>query len=179
MAGDITTIARPYAQAAFSRATETGQLDPWSQALADLAAIAESDEMARQIANPNVPRERLRDIILSVAGDGLPEEARNLVRLLADNSRLGALPEIARLFDELKTAEQGVRQVLVRSAFAMNAAQQRELAAALKARLGADVELTVEKDTALIGGIEVRAGDLVIDGTVRGKIQRLATELQI
>jgi F-type H+-transporting ATPase subunit delta len=179
MAGDITTIARPYAEAIFARAQETDQVGAWSDALALLAALAENDEMARQIANPNVPREQIRDILLSIAGDEIPAEAQNLVRLLAANHRLAVIVEIARLFEVLRVRQQGIRQVHIRSAYAVNAAQQKSLAAVLKERLGAEVELTVEKDPDLIGGIEIRAGDLVIDGTVRGRLHKLATELQI
>ena len=179
MAGDITTIARPYTEAAFERARESEQLDAWSAALDYLAALAGDPDMARQISNPNVPRERVRDMVLEIGADALPAEAQNLVKLLTANNRLAMLPEIARLFDVLRTEQKGIRQVHVRSAYALNAAQQKSLASALKQRLGEGVELTVEKDPSLIGGIEIRADDLVIDGSVRGKLQKLATELQI
>ncbi|MEA3274344.1 MAG: F0F1 ATP synthase subunit delta [Pseudomonadota bacterium] len=179
MAGELTTIARPYAEAVFARALEADLLGAWSDALALLSEIAGNEDMAGQIANPNVPRERLRQAILEIAGDALSQEAQNLVKLLAENDRLAVLPEIADLFDALKTEHQGVRQVQVRTAYALNAAQKKELAEALKKRLGAEVELTVEKDPSLIGGIEIRAGDLVIDGSIRGKLHQLATELQI
>ena len=179
MAGDITTIARPYAEAVFAAAKESDQVDAWSGALTLLGAVAADPAMAEQIGNPNVPRQHVRDMILGIVGDELPEQAKNLVKLLAENRRLVVIPEIARLFEEFRTAALGVRQVLVRSAYALNAAQQKELVEALKTRLGGDVELTVEKDPSLIGGVEVRAGDLVIDGSVRGKLRRLATALQI
>jgi F-type H+-transporting ATPase subunit delta len=179
MAGDITTIARPYAEAVFARARESGQIDAWSEALELLAAVADSPEMARQIGNPNVPRERLRDMLLEIGADRLPSEAQNLVRLLAANKRLSALSEVARLFEVLKTEQRGVRQVRIRSAYAMDADQQSKIAAALRSKLNADVELTVEEDPALLGGIEVRADDLVIDASVRGRLQKLANELQI
>ncbi len=178
MAGDITTIARPYAEAVFARAKETGQVANWSEALTLLSTVASDGQLAAQIGNPNVPRERVRDMILEVCGDALPPEVANLVRLLAQNARLGALPEIARLFEASRTADQGVRHVLVRSAYAMNAAQQKELAEALSRRLGGEVELSVEKDPELIGGVEIRAGDLVIDDSIRGKLKQLAHALQ-
>jgi F-type H+-transporting ATPase subunit delta len=178
MAGDITTIARPYAEAAFARAQESKQLDAWGDALAVLSSIAGDADMADQIANPNVPRERLSEAILEIAAGTLPDDAKNLVRILAENNRLSALPEIAVLFEDLKTKHQGVRQVQVLSAFDLNDVQKTELAGVLKKRLGADVELTVETDPSLIGGVEIRAGDLVIDGSVRGKLHKLATELQ-
>lgn len=178
MAGDITTIARPYAEAAFARAQETGQGGAWADGLALLSAIAGSPEMAEQIGNPNVQRERLRDVILEIAGNALPAEAQNLVELLTESNRLVVIPEIAVLYDELMAAHAGLREVRVRSAYAMDVSQQGELAKALKQRLGADVELTVENDPSLIGGVELRAGDLVIDGSIRGKLRKLATELQ-
>lgn len=178
MAGDITTIARPYAQAVFERALETDQLDAWSDALTLLGAITENVDLAHQIANPNVPRARLRDLVLEIAGDALAIEAKNLVGLLAANNRLAVTGEIARVFEVLRVGHQGLRRVHVRSAYAVNATQQKALTEALKKRLGGQIELTVEKDPSLLGGIEIRAGDLVIDGSIRGKLQRLANELQ-
>ena len=179
MVGDITTIARPYAEAAFARAQETGQIPAWSSALNLLGALAADPAMAAQIANPEIPRDLARDMLLELGGDTLPAEARNLVKVLAENKRLSVLPEIDKVFEELETLHKGVRQVQVRSAYALDAQLQKLLESALKAKLKADVEITVEKDPSLIGGIEIRADDLVIDGSVRGKLQRLASELQI
>ena len=178
MAGELTTIARPYAEATFARAQETGQVDAWSESLSVLAAIAEDPQAAGQIRNPEVSRERLIDMILGVAGSSLPTDLVNLVRLLADNGRLVVLPEIATLYEERRVASQGLREVCVRSAFPLDAAQEQALAAALARRFGGQVELRVEPDPDLIGGIEVRAGDLVIDDSVRGKLKQLAHALQ-
>ena len=166
MAGDITTIARPYAEAVFAQARESGQIDAWSDALSVLSSIA------------GAPRKRLSDAILAIAGGDLSDEAKNLTRLLAENNRLSTLPEIAELFEGLKIENQGLREVHVLSAFDLNEAQLKGLATALKKRLGAEVELTVETDPSLIGGVEIRAGDLVIDGSVRAKLRKLSTELQ-
>lgn len=179
MAGDITTLARPYAEAAFARAQETGDIPAWSDALSLLGALAADPTMAAQIVNPEIPRDLPRDMLLDLGGEALPAETRNLVKLLAENKRLSVLPEIAKVFEELETRNKGVRQVHIRSAYALDAQQQRLLAKVLKTKLNAEVELTVEKDTSLIGGVEIRADDLVIDGSVRGKLQRLASELQI
>ena len=178
MAGDITTIARPYAEAVFERAKEVGQLDAWSQALGLLTAVVADPLLTAQIANPNVPRERIRDIVLDVCGDDLPPEAANLLRLLAENGRLAALSEITRLFEAKRTADQGVRHVLIRSAFNITKAEQKAVVSALEKRFGGKVDISVETDSSLIGGIEIRAGDLVIDDSVRGKLQQLAQALQ-
>jgi F-type H+-transporting ATPase subunit delta len=177
MAADPTTIARPYAEALFERARETGQQAQWSDMLALLGTIAEQEDMAAQIVNPEVPRERLQELILDVAGDALTEEARNLVRLLAESDRLVVLSEIRSRYETLTIESQGVTKVQVRSAYALDQAQQKELAVALARRLGGEIEMTVTKDPSLIGGIEIRAGDLVIDDSVRGKLQKLANEL--
>ncbi|KAA6185951.1 F0F1 ATP synthase subunit delta [Thiohalocapsa marina] len=178
MAGDSTTIARPYAEAAFEVAKSTSALDAWSDALNTLAGIVDDPLISDQVGNPNVPRETLRDLIFAVAGDGLTVEMQNLVRLLADNKRLAVIPEVARLFDQLKTAAEGLRHVAITSAFAVSDDEQKSLANALRSHFGSEVELTVEQDSALIGGIKIHAGDIVIDGSIRGKLEQLSNELQ-
>jgi F-type H+-transporting ATPase subunit delta len=178
MAGELTTIARPYAEAVFARAQETGRVDAWSEPLGTLAAIASDPQVGAQIGNPNLTPGRVRDLVLGVAGDSLPGELANLVRLLAENGRLIALPEIAGLYEERRVASQGVRHVLVRSAFPIDGDQEQALARSLARRLGGQVEITVEQDPELIGGVEIRAGDLVIDDSVRGKLKQLAHALQ-
>jgi F-type H+-transporting ATPase subunit delta len=178
MAGDTTTVARPYAEAAFAIAKERKDLDAWSEALTLLAAIAEDPKIAARIGNPNVPREEIQSLIFGIVGDTLPVEVQNLVRLLTANKRLSVLPELARLFDQLKTAEQGLRHITVRTAFALSDDEQAALTKSLKGHFGGDVELTVENDPSLIGGVEVRADDLVIDGSIRGRLQQLSNALQ-
>ena len=178
MAGDNTTIARPYAEAAFAFARETEALDAWSQALARLAAIVEDPQVAAQIGNPSLSEQRLLDLIFAVAGEGLDVRVQNLVRLLARNERLIVLPELARLFEEHKTAAEGVRHIRIRSAYALSDTERNQLTSTLKSRFGSEVELSVEQDSSLIGGLEVRADDVVIDGSVRGRLQQLANELQ-
>lgn len=178
MAGDSTTIARPYAEAAFEVAQAGKALDAWSDALTTLAAVVSDPQVAAQIGNPNLSRARLLDLIVAAAGAGLSAEVQNLVRLLAENERLAVLPDLARLFEARKTAAQGIRHIQIRSAFDLSSAERSKLQSTLKSHFGAEVELTVEKDSSLIGGVEIRADDVVIDSSVRGRLQQLANELQ-
>lgn len=178
MAGDSTTIARPYAEAVFEIAKASGKLSDWSSALNALADIVQDAQIADQVANPNVPTETLRDLIFGITGEGLTEPMQNMVRVLATNKRLALLPEVARLFDQLKAIADGLRKIDISSAYAVSADQKKALSSALKKKFGGDVELNVEKDPDLIGGLMIRAGDIVIDGSVRGKLDQLTNELQ-
>jgi F-type H+-transporting ATPase subunit delta len=179
MAEEKTTIARPYAEAILARANESGKLDVWSEMLAFLNAVVHDPMMLGLIDNPKVGRARLTELLLEVGGGRLSEEGENLVRLLVDNRRLAVLPEIATLYEGLKNEAKGTIDVLVIAPYVVNAAQQKQLAAALKTRLGRAVRITTEKDPSLIGGAVIRAGDLVIDGSVKGRIEQLASELGI
>ncbi|MEN8167707.1 MAG: F0F1 ATP synthase subunit delta [Pseudomonadota bacterium] len=179
MAGDATTIARPYAEAIFARADETGKLDLWSEMLELLAAVVVDPTMAGIAANPLFDREDLTSMMLEIGGGRLTDEGVNLVKLLVQNGRLSLLPEIAELFEEQKAEKDRKLNVQVITAYALKPAQEKQIADALKARLGRDVTITSEKSPALIGGILIRAGDTVIDGSIRGQLQQLANELGI
>ncbi|MEW8506682.1 MAG: F0F1 ATP synthase subunit delta [Candidatus Thiodiazotropha sp.] len=179
MAGEATTIARPYAEAVFVRAEESGKLDVWSEMLSFLATVVGSEEMAPIVGNPLIEQEALVSLLLEITGDKIDAEGGNLIKVLVENGRLGILPEIATLFAELKADKERVSKVHVTSAFALDAAQEKLIAEALKAKLGRDVTITSERDPDLIGGIHIRAGDMVIDGSVRGQLQQLANELGI
>jgi F-type H+-transporting ATPase subunit delta len=178
MAGDSITVARPYAEAAFEVAKADGNTDAWAEGLATLSAVVSDPRIAEQIDSPNATPEQLRDLLFAVAGDGLSEHLQNLVRLLAANKRLVVLPEIEGLFVTMKKALDGLRNVEIASAYPLSQDAQAELAAKLKSHLGGDVDLTVTEDPDLIGGVKVRAGDIVIDGTLRGKLERLSNNLQ-
>lgn len=179
MAGENTTIARPYAEAVFERARETDSLDAWSDTLALLANVVADPQVAALIANPMVPRADGAGLLIDIGGDNLGEEACNLVRLLAQNRRLPVLPAIAAAFEVLKSESLGTLDVRVTSAYVVTAAQEKLLAEALQAKLGRQVRITSEKDPALIAGVVIRAGDLVIDGSVKGQLGKLAGELGI
>lgn len=179
MAQEIATIARPYAEAIFGRAQDTDRLDAWSTMLEFLTQVAREPELAGLIASPKLSREQLQTLMLEIGADQLDREGANLVRLLVRNDRVGLLPEIARQYELLKREHQGVLKVQVRSAYAVDAEQEQAIAAALKARLKRDIEIAAVEDPSLLGGIVIRAGDLVIDGSVRGRLQKLASELRI
>jgi len=179
MAGEDTTIARPYAEAAFKRAVESGKLGQWSDALALLAAVVKDPAMAGLIANPKLGKSQLTDLVFDIVGDKLDDEARNLVRLLVENGRLAVTPAVSMLFEEQKNAQQGTLDVQVTAAFAIDSSQEAALAEALKAKLGREVRISSDQDPELIGGVRIRAGDMVIDGSVRSQLAALANELGI
>jgi len=176
---DRLTIARPYARAAF-RVAGAKLADAWSQALHIAASTVQDARVASLLGNPQVTPEQLADLVNGVikdAGIGVGAEGENLVRTLAENHRLGYLPEIASRFDELKDAAFGVADVTVTSAAALDKAEQDKLAAALAKKLDRKVRLHCAVDKDLIGGAVLQAGDLVIDGSLRTRLQRLAYEL--
>ena len=174
---DKTTIARPYARAAFEEARATRRLEPWSQALHVAARVVEDHRVARLFGNPLVTPEELAQLVIGIAGAELGKEGGNFVRTLAANHRLAVLPEIAVLFDTLKDTEQGVAEVTVTSAAPLAARQRQELSTALERRLKRTVRLHTATDPALIGGAVVQSGDLVIDGSLRTRLERIAYEL--
>jgi F-type H+-transporting ATPase subunit delta len=179
MAGDATTIARPYAEAVFARAVETDKLDLWTDILDLLATAAKDPALSGLVASPKLDKSQMTQLMLDIGGARLSDEGQNLVRLLVDNGRLSVLPEIARHFEVRKAEHQGLLEVAVTSAFAMQPAQEQQLAEALKRKLGREIRITTETDPDLIGGFRLRAGDMVIDGSVSGQLSQLANELGI
>ena len=174
---EAITIARPYAQAAFLFASSQQTLKEWSDMLDLLAAIADDAAMRDLIHSPHVSATQLADLFISVGGDKLNEKCVNFVRVLASNGRLGFLPEIAALFEiQRRDAEGTIRAELV-TPFPATEAQQAGIVASLRKRLGREVELSCTIDRELLGGAIIRAGDLVIDGSVRGKLERLGSAL--
>jgi len=174
---DRITIARPYARAAFEEARAHERLGPWSEALQVAAEVVRDRRIETLLGNPRVTPEQLAQLVTGIAGAPLGDKGANFVRTLAVNRRLAYLPEISALFDKLKDAAQGVADVTVTSAAPLDASQQRKLAAAVKKRLKRTVRLHCEIDPALIGGAVLRSGDLVIDGSLRTRLDRIAYEL--
>lgn len=174
---EITTIARPYAQAVFKLASERKELKRWSEMLGLAAAVAADPEMAKVIGNPRFSRSQVVDIFLGVCGERLDELGKNMIRVLADNGRLGLLPEIATLYEIERAQAEGTVEAEVISAMELTDSQKNALAAALKKRLGREVSLNVKVDGSLLGGAIIRAGDTVIDGSATGRLAKLGAEL--
>jgi F-type H+-transporting ATPase subunit delta len=177
MAADKATIARPYARAAFAEAEAHGRLDAWARSIEIASEVVSDPRVAQLIHDPELIPAQLAQLVIDVAGSELGEHGRNFVLTLATNQRLAYLPEIHTLFKELKDTAEGVADVTVTSAAALDSAQQQTLTQALAKRLRRRVRLHCETDPSLIGGAVVRAGDLIIDGSLRAQLERMAYEL--
>jgi F-type H+-transporting ATPase subunit delta len=171
---ELTTTARPYARAAFELARAEGQLDVWAQALSLLAAILGNEKIAGLIHSPTLTAAGKSDLLKNLCGDAIALKQQNFLQTLADNKRLSLLPEINRLFLAFKAEYDKTLDVEVSSAFEVSEEWQAKLVAALSAKLDRKVRLTTHLDKSLLGGAVIRAGDTVIDGSVRGRLAKLA-----
>ena len=175
---EIATLARPYAEAVFDLAVEANNFDEWSTNLNFLATIIEDSTMATVIANPKVKKETLTQILFDICDEQLNEQGQNLVKMLIDYHRLPAIPEIARQFEQLKAQQQGYLKVNIASAYPVESSQQQEIKGILQKRFGKNVDIQMGVDKSLLGGWLIRAGDEVIDVSIRGRFEQLATELR-
>jgi F-type H+-transporting ATPase subunit delta len=171
------TIARPYALAAFEQAQEDGQVAEWAGMLESLEIIASDPTVKGLIANPKVDREAVAALVLDVAGDRLSPHGRNFVRLLGHNGRLDQLAAIRGIFEQEREALEGRGKIEVRSAYPLTPEEEGRIGEAMSKRLGVSVSLSVSVDPDLIGGVVVRAGDLVIDASLRGRLNQLRQAL--
>jgi F-type H+-transporting ATPase subunit delta len=177
---DFETAARPYARALFELAAEESKLQQWQDNLQQAAVIAADADMLAMAEQPAILAGELAELFLSVAAAaGVEDDAdfSNLIRLLAENDRLAALPTISAQFATLKQEAEGKIEVTVRSAQKLTAKQQEKIASSMAKRLGKEVSITTEIDESLIAGAIVTAGDLVIDGSASGRMQKLAIAL--
>jgi F-type H+-transporting ATPase subunit delta len=178
---ETTTIARPYARAAFEEGYASGELPRWSDLLQTATVVAADPSMRVLLVTPQLAYRQKADLLLDICSqvctDGIPAAGRNFLILLAQNHRLGALPHIVVLFEKLRAAAEKTIQAELVSAFPVTDAQRDQIAAGLQARLKRTIVLDCKVDESLIGGAIIRAGDLVIDGSVRGQLQKLATAL--
>jgi F-type H+-transporting ATPase subunit delta len=173
---ELTTIARPYAKAAFEFAVEKQTVSDWNDMLVFAAQVANNQQVSSFIANKAA--EEQANIFISVCAEQINEYGQNLVKVLAENGRLAALPEVAELFTEFKAEYDKEIDVDIISAAELAQAQVATLVSALEKRFSRKIKLNCSVDETLVGGLIVKAGDNVIDGSLRGKLNRLATTLQ-
>jgi F-type H+-transporting ATPase subunit delta len=174
---EAITIARPYASAVFSIADEKGELKAWSDLLVLLAQCVAVPNMQSVISSPSVSDEQLVGLLAEIAGELMSEDAQKFLALLAENNRLQLLEHIAVIFEELRAEAEHTLIADVTSARALTPEQEAKISAALKKRLDRDVTLNTSVDDALLGGAIIRAGDLIIDGSALGKLNRLANAI--
>ena len=172
-----TTLARPYARAAFEYARAAGDLAAWQAALSALSAITAEPKVAAAMRDPNQTAAQRAATLSGLAGDAVPSAVANLLAIMADNGRLSLLPEVAMLFDQLKQAVESTVAVHVTSAYPLSDAETQQLAETMQEKLARSITLTSETDPSLLGGALIRADDLVIDGSVRGRLNKLAGTL--
>ena len=175
---NINTLARPYAKAAYEFSSAAGQVDAWSAMLAFTAAAVTEPAIISELANPKLTREGKVAFLKQMCEDNIDETFGNFLRVLGENGRLTLLPTVQEMFEAVKAEANRTVEVEVQSAFELSAEQLQTLAAALSKRLDRTVEPKATVNPALIGGLHIRAGDLVIDGSIRGRLNKLAEALK-
>jgi len=175
---ELTTIARPYAEAIFRIASESNALPVWSEALRLLEEIARDPQVTAALESPKLTAASKESLLLSVCGERLDAVGRSFVRVLVDSDRVSVIPQIRTLFEELKNDADGVASARIDTAFPLSDEQLRELTAALAKRFGKKIEATVNVDPALGGGARITVGDTVIDGTIQAQLAAMAVQLR-
>ena len=172
-----TTLARPYARAAFLAAQEGDSVDRWSQNLATAAHITVDGQVSELLDNPRLTREQVLDLFVGVGGESFDQQFANFLKILSTYRRLSLLPDIHVQYEALRREAEARVHVLVTSAHPMSEEEQAGLSERLRKRFDREVDLEVEVDASLIGGAVIRAQDQVIDGSVRGQLERLARQV--
>jgi len=174
---EFVTVARPYAKAAFDFAVEQQSLDRWQSMLAFTAEVTRND-MIEELLSGAVAPETLSKTFIAVCGEQLDDAGQNLIKIMAENGRLRVLPEVLQQFIELRASLEAIAEVEVTSASPLSEDQQAKIAAAMEKRLSRKVKLNCKIDKSVLAGVVIRAGDMVIDGSVRSRLERLADVLQ-
>jgi len=172
-----TTAARPYAIAAFEQALHENKLSAWSEMLNLLNMVISDQQMQSVLKNPMLDADFLSDFVLDICGDQLSETGKNFVKVLTDTGRLSLIPQILTLFEQKRADAEGVVDIEVISAYPLTTDQQDKIADAMGKRFGKKIQITTRLDESLIGGAVIRAGDAVIDASVRGRLKQLGSEL--
>jgi F-type H+-transporting ATPase subunit delta len=174
-----TTVARPYAEAAYALARDANALPAWGEMLRVVTAVASDARMRAALDNPKLAAAEKESLFLSVCGDKLDSSGRNFIRVLIESERIGLLPEIRTLFETRKDEADGVARAQIISAFPLDDTQLSALRKGLERRFGKKIEATVSVDRALIGGAKIIVGDTVIDGSVQCELQAMANQLRV
>ncbi|GAB5497820.1 MAG: F0F1 ATP synthase subunit delta [Pseudohongiellaceae bacterium] len=174
---ELTTLARPYAKAAFQVALDENALDDWSRMLSLTAALTAQERVKLLLQAPALTSEQVADAFVDICGDELSDKGKAFIRLLSENKRLPLLTEILRIFESLKAQQQKSIDVEVITAYEISTEVSEKLASALSKRLQREIKLATHTDQGLIGGAIIRAGDTVIDSSVRGKLAKLTESI--
>ncbi len=174
---EFVTVARPYAKAAFDFAVEHQSVDRWQNMLAFAAEVTKNEQMTELLSGALAP-ETLSTSFITICGDQLDAQGQNLIKVMAENGRLKVLPDVLEQFIALRAAMEATVEVDVISAGELSEAQLEKIGAAMEKRLSRKVKLNCKIDKSVMAGVIIRAGDLVIDGSVRGRLERLADVLQ-
>jgi len=172
---ELTTAARPYARAVFEMAENSGKLGEWSDMLGFMSGMANNEQVVDLLASPKMAKQSGANAFIELADGKLNDEAKNLVTMLAENNRLSLLPEMSVIYEVLKDEAEGSVEAIVTAAKKLTQAEEKSIADALGKRLGRKVKLKVSVDDALLGGAIIQAGDLVIDGSLRGRLAKMAS----
>ena len=176
---EAKTIARPYAVAAWRHAQAQNKADVWADMLDFMSAVVSDKVMAGIVADPRVEEQILSQLMLDICGGRINDEAEAFVKLLVENGKLSLMPGVAEVFNELKAEAGGAIDATLTAAYPVNAKFEQALAKAMQKKLDREVTFSTEEDKSLIGGVIIRAGDMVIDASVRGQIESLASELRL
>ncbi len=170
---EFTTQARPYAKAAFEVAQAESKMAEWSDALQFIDAVVSNENFAAVIDNPAMGADAKGEILIDICADKLSATQKNFIKVMAENSRLNLMPDIVILFEAHRAEFENTIEATATAAYALSDAQVQSMTNALKKKLGCEVTLTTKIDKSLIGGVIIRAGDLVIDGSTQAKIGSL------
>ena len=174
---EFVTVARPYAKAAFDFAVEHNSVERWQDMLAFAAEVTKNDQMAELLSGALAP-ETLSEAFIAICGEQLDENGQNLIKVMAENNRLKVLPDVLEQFIHLRAASEAIAEVEVISANQLSDEQLARIVSAMEKRLSRKVKMNCTIDKSVMAGIMIRAGDMVIDGSVRGRLERLADVLQ-
>ena len=175
---ESVTVARPYAQAIFRLARDTGALAAWSERLQRLSMIVQDREIAQIVGNPKFSAGQVAELFISLFGEEKSQELVKFVALLAENERFPVLPEIRDIYEQLKSADEGIEEAVITSAFPLDDAQLNNLMKELEAHFGTRLEPHLTVDAGLIGGVRIAVGDQILDASVRGKLDAMSAALK-